>query len=51
MNLSLKQTFDNLLKSNRLILDDSYNIEKAQKGKDVFVGISPEGHPAILIII
>ena len=51
MNFFLKQAFDNLLKSNRFISDDSYIIEKAEKSKDVFVGISPEGHPAILLMI
>ena len=49
MPVSLKDIFNQLV-LNQEFQEDSYSIESGV-GKDVFVGISPDGHPAVLLML
>jgi len=51
MSSSLKKIFSDLLALNKASSEDSYQIEKVKNGTDIFVGISPEGYPAILLMV
>lgn len=51
MSSSLKKIFSDLLASSKVSSEDSYQIEKVKNGSDIFVGISPEGYPAILLMV
>ena len=49
MPISLKQTFDNLLLSSDDFLKNQYSIDLSDLGNNLYVGVSKEKFPCILI--
>lgn len=49
MKLNLRENFSTLIKSKKKDLNESYLIESITKDKNIFVGLSPENFPSILL--